>query len=89
MKDFRKWVSFNTLISNHEHLYDLYKSVASESSTGGVSFNEIENEEQSLIEIRQDGYDSILELELLIKLTHDTTSAAENEAARMTHKLLG
>ena len=35
------------------------------------------------------GADSIFELDLLIPLSHDATSAAENEAARITHKLLG
>ena len=35
------------------------------------------------------GADSIFELDLLIPLSHDATSAAENEAARISHKLLG
>ena len=35
------------------------------------------------------GADSIFEIDLLVPLSHDATSAAENEAASMTHKLLG
>ena len=35
------------------------------------------------------GADSIFEDNLLIPLSHDATSAAENEAAPITHKLLG
>mgnify|MGYP001796231059 FL=1 len=35
------------------------------------------------------GANSIFQVDLLIPLSHDATSAAENEAARMTHKLLG
>ena len=35
------------------------------------------------------GADSIFEIDLLVPLSHDATSAAEIEAASMTHKLLG
>ena len=35
------------------------------------------------------GPDSIFEVELLIPLSHDVTSAAENEAAPITHKPSG
>ena len=35
------------------------------------------------------GADSTFEVELLIPLSHDATSAAENEAAPFTHKQLG
>ena len=35
------------------------------------------------------GADFINEGDLLIPLSHDATSAAENEAAPITHKLLG
>ena len=35
------------------------------------------------------GADSIFEDNLLIPLSHDATSATENEAAPITHKLLG
>ena len=35
------------------------------------------------------GADSIFEVELLIPLSHDATSAAENEAATVAHKPLG
>ena len=35
------------------------------------------------------GPDSIFEVELLISLSHDATSAAENEVAPITHNPLG
>ena len=36
-----------------------------------------------------DGADSVFEVGLLIPLSHDMMSTAENEAAHITHKLLG
>ena len=36
-----------------------------------------------------DGADSIFEVVMLIPLSYDATSAAENEAAPITHKPLG
>ena len=35
------------------------------------------------------GADSIFEVSLLILLSHDVTAAVEDEAASITHKLLG
>lgn len=49
IKDFRKWISFNNLISNHDHLYDLYTAVNSAKNKGSGSINHISNEEESII----------------------------------------
>ena len=35
------------------------------------------------------GADSIFEVDMLIPLSHDVTSSADNEAAPITHKRLG
>ena len=35
------------------------------------------------------GSESIFEVDLLIPLSHDATSAAENKAAGISHRLLG
>ena len=61
-KDYRKWILFNTLLSDFQNLYELYTAVDSRQSKAGVSFNEEFDEGETKFIVEQEGNDSTLEI---------------------------
>lgn len=54
-KDYRKWILFNTLLSDFQNLYELYTAVDSRQSKAGVSFNEEFDEGETKFIVEQEG----------------------------------
>ncbi|MDN5216931.1 M48 family metallopeptidase [Fulvivirgaceae bacterium BMA12] len=61
-KDYRKWVLFNNLLGDFQNLYELYTSVDSRQSKGGVSFHEEPHEGGIRFNVVQEGNNATLEL---------------------------
>lgn len=61
-KDYRKWVLFNTTLSDFQNLYELYTSIDTKSNKGGVSFCEEPHESDVRYIVEQSGHNSTLEL---------------------------
>ncbi|GEM_PF-693806 len=61
-KDHRKWILFNTQLSDFQSLYDLYVAVKTKQTKGSVTIRLSHNEQEGSFIIDQEGCESNLEL---------------------------